>query len=260
MYRKITELESDAAERKARIESIEADLSAYSKEYLRSACYEEYDEDAMADFNYPWKKRELETLSGTLRNQTERLHQYEVELASLRAIYREPSAIAEEIHALDTEIETLSQKWSAYMLAIESLEAASGKMREGISPKIAKNAAKLFAMVSDGKYTELTLDTDFIMSYSDGTSMRSSDLLSAGTGDLAYLCLRIALIDLLYQRSVAPFLFDETFVRIDDIRIKKLLTLIARYADSGYQSIIFTCHNREKRMMDDIGAYHHLYI
>ena len=34
------------------------------------------------------------------------------------------------------------------MLAIESLEAASGKMREGISPKIAKNAAKLFAMVS----------------------------------------------------------------------------------------------------------------
>ena len=260
MYRKITELESDAAERKARIESIEADLSAYSKEYLRSACYEEYDEDAMADFNYPWKKRELETLSGTLRNQTERLHQYEVELASLRAIYREPSAIAEEIHALDTEIETLSQKWSAYMLAIESLEAASGKMREGISPKIAKNAAKLFAMVSDGKYTELTLDTDFIMSFSDGTSMHSTDLLSAGTGDLAYLCLRIALIDLLYQRSVAPFLFDETFVRIDDIRIKKLLTLIARYADSGYQSIIFTCHNREKRLMDDIGAYHHLYI
>ncbi len=260
MYQRITTLEQECAERKARIEHVENELSAYSKEYLREACRAEYDEEAMAKFNYHWKKKELETLSGTLRNQTERLHQYEVELSALRAIYREPAAVAEEIAALKTETEALSQKWNAYMLAIDALGAASGKMREGISPKIAENASKLFSVVSEGKYPSLGLDTDFIMSFSDGDEMRNAEALSAGTGDLAYLCLRIALVELLYQKSVPPFLFDESFVRIDDARIKKALSLISRYADMGYQSLIFTCHTREKNALNDIGAYHFLSV
>ena len=146
------------------------------------------------------------------------------------------------------------------MLAIEALEAASGKLREGISPQIAKNAGKLLGAMTDGKYTEIGLDTNFLMTYSDGASMRNADALSAGTGDLAYICLRIALIDLLYKKSVPPFLFDESFVRMDDGRMKKILALIKKYAELRYQSVLFTCHSREKEAMDEIGTYHLLSI
>ena len=259
-YTQITALEAAAAEQRSRIEDIEAELSSYSKEYLRSACCAEYDETAMESFNYHWKKKEFDTLSGTLRTQTERIHQYELSLASLNAVSADPTALAEELNVLDAEIESLSAKWSAYMLAIEALEAASGKLREGISPQIAKNAGKLLGAMTDGKYTEIGLDTNFLMTYSDGASMRNADALSAGTGDLAYICLRIALIDLLYKKSVPPFLFDESFVRLDDGRMKKILALIKKYAELRYQSVLFTCHSREKEAMDEIGTYHLLSI
>ena len=110
-----------------------------------------------------------------------------MELAALSAVTIKPSELAEKKASLDEEIDTLSFKWNAYMLAIESLEAASGKLREGISPKLAKSAAKLMGALTDGKYTELGVDMNFGLSFSDGTAMRDAVLFSAGTGDLAYL-------------------------------------------------------------------------
>ena len=78
--------------------------------------------------------------------------------------------------------------------------------------------------------------------------------------DLAYICLRMALIELLYKRSVPPFLFDESFARMDDSRMEKVLNLIYKYAQRNYQSILFTCHSREKNTMQQIGAHQILSI
>lgn len=260
MRAEIAGLEATAAEQKKRIEGIEAELSAYTKDYMKTAYYAEYDEEAMEAFNLAAKKRDFEFLTGAITAQTDRLHQIEVELSALRAVTADPTAIAEEIHSLEEEIDTLTKKWSAYMLAIESIGAASGKLREGISPKIAQNAGRLMGAMTDGKYGELSLDTDFLLTFSDGAMMRDADYLSAGTGDLAYICLRMALIELLYQRSVPPFIFDESFVRMDDARMKKVLSLIHKYGERNYQSMIFTCHNREKDAMREIGAHQVLSI
>ena len=114
--------------------------------------------------------------------------------------------------------------------------------------------------LTDGKYTELGVDMNFGLSFSDGTAMRDAVLFSAGTGDLAYLCLRIALIELLYKKSVPPFLFDESFVRMDDTRLARVLSLIYKYSERHLQSILFTCHEREKKIMDTVGSYHLLSI
>lgn len=249
----IASLESAAAEQQNRILEIEETLSHYPKEYLRDACLAEYDEEAMEEFHQTAKRRDKEFLEKAIASQTERMHQIEVELSALLATSVKPTELAEQKAALDAKIDELRAKWDAYMLAIESLEAASGKLREGISPKIAKSAGKLMNLMTDGKYETLGVDMDFGLSFSDGTMMRDVASLSAGTGDMAYLCLRIALIELLYQKSVPPFLFDESFSRMDDARLSRVLNLISKYADRHYQSILFTCHSREKEQMSAVG-------
>ena len=214
----------------------------------------------MEAFDLQQKKQLLSALNEKMTNYTGRIHQIEVELSALRAVSTDPTAIAEEIAVLDHEIDTLTKKWSAYMLAIETLNTASGKLREGISPKLAKNAGKLFSAMTDGKYETIGLDTEFTLSFSDGATMRDAACLSAGTSDLAYICLRMALIELLYKRSVPPFLFDESFARMDDSRMEKVLTLIYKYSQRNYQSILFTCHTREKTTMENIGSHQTLSI
>lgn len=247
-------LESAYEEQKSKISEIEEALSAYPKDYLKAACLNEYDEAEMEAFNPTAKKRDHEFLTGAIASQTEKLHQIDVELSALAAASVKPTELAEEKAALDEEIARLTAKWDAYMLAIESLESASGKLREGISPKIAKSAAKLMSALTDGKYSEIGVDMDFGLSFSDGSLMRDAAYLSAGTGDVAYICLRIALIELLYKKSVPPFLFDESFVRMDDARLSKMLSLIFKYSQRNYQSILFTCHEREKAIMESVGA------
>ena len=247
--------EYEIVERKSKIENIENELSEYTKEYLKDAYCSEYDEAKMEGFDLQGMKQEQNSLNESLVVSVERLHKIEVELSALRAVSTDPTAIAEEIAALDGEIEMLTKKWSAYMLAIETLNTASGKLREGISPKLAKNAGKLFSAMTDGKYDAIGVDSDFSLSFSDGSAMREASFLSAGTGDLAYICLRMALIELLYKRSVPPFLFDESFSRMDDGRMRKVLSLISKYTQKDYQSILFTCHTREKNAMQEIGAY-----
>ena len=247
--------EAVRAEQQARIDELDESLAAYPREYLRAACLADYDENEMAQFNLPAKKREHEFLTGAIKSQTEKLHQIEVELSALRAVNAKPTELAEEKASLDEEIERLSAKWSAYMLAIESLEEAGGKLREGISPKIAKSAGRMMRAMTDGKYAEIGVDLDFGLSFSDGEEMHDAMYLSAGTGDLAYLCLRMALIELLYKKAVPPFIFDESFARMDDDRLHRVLTLVSKYASRGYQTFLFTCHGREKNMMSGIGAH-----
>lgn len=247
--------EAVRAEQQARIDELDESLAAYPREYLRAACLADYDEAEMATFNLPVKKREHEFLTGAIKSQTEKLHQIEVELSALRAVNVKPTELAEEKASLDEEIERLSAKWSAYMLAIESLEAAGGKLREGISPKIAKNAGRMMRAMTDGKYAEIGVDMDFGLSFSDGEAMHDAAYLSAGTGDLAYLCLRMALIELLYKKAVPPFIFDESFARMDNERLRRVLTLVSKYASRSYQSFLFTCHDREKNLMAEIGAH-----
>ena len=253
-------LEYAVLEHRSKIEGIENDLTEYSKEYLRDAYNAEYDDAKLESFDLLGKKTEQNSLSEALAIYINRMHQIEVELSALRAVSTDPTAIAEEIAVLDAEIDTLTRKWSAYMLAIETLNTASGKLREGISPKLAKNAGKLFAAMTDGKYDAVGVDTDFGLSFSDGAMMHEASYLSAGTGDLAYICLRMALIELLYKRSVPPFLFDESFSRMDDGRMDKVLRLISKYAQRDYQSILFTCHSREKTAMAKIGEHQILSI
>ena len=256
----IARLEAIRDEQKNKISEIEQSLAAYPKDYLKAACLDEYDEEEMARFPIAVKKKTSEFLTGAIAAQTDKLHQIEVDLAALSAVTVKPTELAEAKAALDEEIDELTFKWNAYMLAIESLESASGRLREGISPKLAKSAAKLMGALTDGKYSEIGVDMNFGLSFSDGTAMRDAAYLSAGTGDLAYLCLRIALIELLYKKSVPPFLFDESFVRMDDTRLRKVLSLIDKYAARNLQSILFTCHEREKNMMDSVGSYRLLSI
>ena len=256
----IRTLEYEAGRHKTHIEAIENDLSEYSKEYIKESCQLEYDVAKMESFDLLGKKTAQNSLGETLNLYAENMHKIEVKLSALRAVSTDPTAIAEEIAVMNGEIEALTKKWKAYILAIEKLNSASGKLREGISPKLAKNAGKLFGAMTNGKYDAVNVDIDFGLSLSDGTAMHEADCFSAGTGDLAYICLRMALIELLYKRSIPPFLFDESFSRMDDERMEKVLTLISKYAQKDYQSILFTCHSREKNAMQKLGAHNVLSI
>lgn len=56
---------------------------------------------------------------------------------------------------------------------------------------------------------------------------------------------------MLYRRCAPPTIFDESFARVDDERLAKLLTLAA----AREQSIILTSNDRDARVMRGVGRF-----
>ena len=236
----------EKSEADAKTKDLIALLSVYHDEEKERALKESFDENAMQEFDFSAKKRERDFLVLSINSQTEKLHDIECELASLSAVRARPAEIAQSISALDGRIENLTEKFEAYMLAIEAIEAASGKLRDAVSPKIAKTSSKLLAGLSGGKYRTVFMDSDFGMSYSDSGITRDVSSLSAGSSDIAYISLRLALIDTLCKEFIPPLIFDESFARLDSERLALALSVVDASLSQNAQAIVFTCHEREQ--------------
>jgi uncharacterized protein YhaN len=202
----------------------------------------------MLAFDPRARKRDGDFLAGSIAAQTEKIHALECELAALSAKSARPAEIAQEISVLDAKIVEANEKFNAYVAAIEAITAASGKLRDGISPKIALGASELMQGLSGGKYSSVFVDSEFGMTYNAGGITRDASTLSAGTSDIAYMSLRLSLAETLCKNKMPPFVFDESFARMDDERLISALKIIEKKFSFGGQAIIFTCHGRESSL------------
>jgi uncharacterized protein YhaN len=80
------------------------------------------------------------------------------------------------------------------------------------------------------------------------------DRLSAGTIDQVYFALRLAVADLLLGADEVPLLLDDSFALYDDIRVRAALKQIS----TRRQILLFTCHKREKRILEEMGIPYHM--
>jgi len=163
----------------------------------------------------------------------------------------DPAAVETALIWKRKELAEAQLKYNALLMAIEELEAADNEMKASISPRIATVAGKYFAAATGGKYTELELDTRLFMSYGSENGIKSAEYLSAGTRDAAYLCLRLALVDMIHGGKKVPLVLDDAFGRMDDTRLKALMDVLCR---SGHQLIITSCNGREERALKELGA------
>lgn len=242
-------------EQTSKVAEIDDKLRSYDEAFLRDALSTEYDTEKMQNFDAKAERRDYDFLQNSIVAMTEKLSQTDKNLAVLLATNKRPAEISEELMSVSHQLDELTEKFNAYVLAIDSIEAASGKLREGVSPKIAKTASGIMAKLSMGKYDTIGVDSDFSVTFTDDASTHSADSLSAGTSDLAYISLRLALMDVLYTKAHPPLIFDESFSRTDDNRLTAALSLVREFCENNSQSLLFTCHRREEKMMSSLGGY-----
>ena len=177
----------------------------------------------------------------------------EGELIGLKTRVQDPGEIYARICELDSRIAELAAKHKAYFVAHKSIESASDNLRAGISPRLGKFATDLMGIMTDRRYTGFSIDEGLRVSYTeaDGT-VRSVDFLSGGTRDLAYVAVRMALIDMLYTEA-PPVVLDESFAHQDNVRARSMMRSLAYLAGEGYQSFVFTCRGREGALAEELA-------
>ncbi len=135
----------------------------------------------------------------------------------------------------------------------QDIPANAGQMAQALaSPAKAANGADAANRTEAGQRMknpveriELSLDMDLNPKVIVQGSIKDGDFLSAGYQDLAALCSRFALIDVLYPGEKPPVILDDPFSNLDANKMKRALELLKKDAKDR-QILYLTCH--ESRM------------
>ena len=176
-----------------------------------------------------------------------RLRTQQAQLTGAALAVGDPMALKSEHAQLLEQRDALERQYAALALAIETLGRADAELQSRFSPQLAQKAADYMDYLTGGRYDELVLARDLSAKArsADDPMPRDTAYLSAGTADLLYLSVRLALCELTCPTDdPCPLVLDDTLVNFDDARAKRAMALFREIAQHR-QVILFTCHERD---------------
>ena len=165
--------------------------------------------------------------------------------------------LEEKLEANNAKLRDLEKQESTINIAISTLTEAYEEMKDTITPKFTQNLSSSIKQISNNKYEKVTINDDngMIVENSRGEYIDASKL-STGTIDQLYLALRLSMIDELSKEQL-PIILDETFAYFDNDRLENILKYLNEEL-KNHQTIILTCTNREKNILDRINVKYNL--
>jgi len=171
--------------------------------------------------------------------------------ASAREAAARSRAVEENLQAQKEEQEKKRQEIAKTADEIRYLDALDLYLKKfrvdlvgRIRPLLARRASELLGLTTRGRYTRLELDEEYQISLYDGPRSFPLGRFSGGEQDLANLCLRVAISQILAERSGgAPINFivlDEIFGSQDEERKSLILDALAQLSSQFRQIFMIT--------------------
>ncbi len=98
-----------------------------------------------------------------------------------------------------------------------------------------------FALLAKNKFSKYNISVDFELKINELGLDRELDYFSIGEQELISLCMRLALVDIMYQDELPFVILDDPFVNFDEEKLNKAKGLLVDISKK-YQVIYLTCH------------------
>ena len=181
----------------------------------------------------------------------------EIESSTIIPQLDEMVTLEEKLELNNTKLKELKREEETINIAISTLTEAYEEMKNTITPKFTQNLSSSIKQISNNKYEKVTINDDngMIVENNRGEYVDAAKL-STGTIDQLYLALRLSMIDDLSKEKL-PIILDESFAYFDNSRLENILKYLNGELNN-HQTIILTCTNREKDILDKINVKYNL--
>ena len=197
---------------------------------------------------------------------------YEAALRSREAGYNE---VSRKVDAIEHLQERIADKERLLQEVVEMEKGVQGRTKrveelatldrvmadfkqnvmERIVPTLSEVSSDLFAAMTDSKYGGIELDEDYEMQIYDGGEKFPLGRFSGGEGDLANLCLRLAISRVLADRSgndINFLILDEIFGSQDQVRKRNIMNTLNNLEKQFHQIILITHIDDTKDFMSNV--------
>ena len=178
-----------------------------------------------------------------LEKKLEHLSELKDQASALRQIILENDRVREEIAAIE--------------MAQDTLKDLSMSIRDSFGLYLNKTASDLINGITGGLYSSMSIDENLNAFLNTKRKLIPLEQVSSGTADQIYLALRLAAAKFIQNDADSmPLIFDDSFVLYDDDRLRTAL----KWLSDAYrgQIIIFTCHKRERSILEEEQIPHHI--
>ena len=218
---------------------------AYDEARDRQAMLEEA---ALGELDFSGGSSEAARLSRKLAAERQNAERISSQIAALNgrlAAVGDPLVLTSDLRTMEDEYNGLCEEYDAISLAVDTLRAADSELQSRFSPQLGKLAAQYMSFMTGGRYSDVLINRDFSASAKtqDDAVARDSEYLSAGTLDLMYLAVRLAVCELAMPAGeTCPLIIDDALVNLDEERLRQAMALLRELARSR-QIILFTCRD-----------------
>lgn len=142
----------------------------------------------------------------------------------------------------------------AIKLALSTIQELSSDIHDSFGRQLNVAVSEVVDKVTEHKYTDLKVDEKLDVKVGWNGNYILLERLSAGTIDQIYFALRLAVADLLLGQDEVPLILDDSFALYDEDRVRAAL----RQISDRSQTILFTCHKREEKLLQEMEVPYHL--
>ncbi len=155
----------------------------------------------------------------------------------------DPLILSSSLGVMRDEYEQLQNEYDALALAVDTLREADREIQSRFSPQLGRLAAEYMSAMTGGRYEDVLINRDFTARTrtKDDAVPRDSEYLSAGTLDLMYLAVRLAVCELaMPDGEPCPLILDDALVNLDEERFRQAMELLKKISNER-QVILFSC-------------------
>ena len=193
---------------------------------------------------------EIENIQNLISKNKIKIHELKLDKENIEPKLDNLSKLEEKLANDQEKLSNIQDKEKSIELAKETLSDAYTEMKEQVTPKFTKKLSEKIETITNGKYKKAMYSEEegLIVELENGNYV-TANKLSIGTIDQLYLSLRLSMIDDLTTEKL-PIIMDESFAYYDNDRLKNILKYLSESLKDR-QSIIFTCTNRERDILEN---------
>lgn len=220
-------------------------LDAYSSEIDKNISEEELDS----------AKERFKASSEQLAVEKSALSSINVRIKALADSIESSEVLCRRRDELIAKINEYKKYCDTVDITTSALADAFRELRRNYSGVLDTRAAQIFAKLTNNKYSSVNISKNFEIGVTTDESfgLKEASYLSSGTADQAYLALRLAIAELITEKTDAlPIFMDDSLDQYDDKRAKFALEFLKEYA-ADRQLLLFTCHSYFKDVAKDLS-------
>ena len=174
------------------------------------------------------------------------IHSYQLQLDERQQDLDNLQLQKEKLDFIEQEYEKTYVYYERLGITAEYLEKAKESLSAKYIGPVYDSFKRNYTLLSGEDADAFRMDANICVTKRDAGEQREVRAFSSGSQDLINIVLRVALVDAMYEGEKPFLVLDDSFVNLDDKRLKLAGDFLHRIAED-YQVIYFTCH--ESRAM-----------